>query len=141
MFVSISDAYGCGRQVLHECGGQIPSDEISSLLIVLLGSVTQQVFPDTDRGERMPKTWVGRPENVQAEAKTASGQDQREYQRLVFTAMGNLFTRAGTSVSKDSWAAVIKVRSQSLIVVDILQYDARYMMPDSSSDGFVSRTC
>lgn len=57
----------------------------------------------------MPKTWVGRSENLQAEGKTTSGQEDREYQRLVFTAIGNLFTRAGTGVSKENWALVVKV--------------------------------
>ncbi|CAM6087115.1 unnamed protein product [Calypogeia fissa] len=96
-------------QVLHENGGQMPPEEISSLLGVLLRPVvTQQDFSDIE-GERMPKTWVGRSQNAQGEGKTTSGQEEREYQRLVFTAIGNLFTRAGILVSIEIWAAVIKV--------------------------------
>jgi hypothetical protein len=105
------------RQLIHEHGALIPSEEINTLLEVLVRSLRQPDLSYTEQGTRFLKSSAGRSENGQAEAKTTSGQDDREYERLTLTAIGNLFTRAGNLVSKENWQQVIKVCLMSAFIV------------------------
>jgi hypothetical protein len=97
------------RQLIHEHGALIPSEEINTLLAVLLRLLRQPELSYTEQGTMAAIASTGRSENGHAEATTSSSQDDREYQKLIFTAIGNLFTRAENLVSKENCQSVVKV--------------------------------
>lgn len=91
------------RQVLHDNADQLPVDEVSSLVLFLLGLVTH------------PATSLRGQHNGSGSRAIASGwsrnvDDDMEVQRLAFVAIGNVYTRAEPVISNETWKLTVQVR-------------------------------
>ncbi|BBM97676.1 HEAT repeat-containing protein 6 [Marchantia polymorpha subsp. ruderalis] len=111
-------------QVTHEYGGQISAEETSSVLGVLLRSVKQPEFSVTNQSKVILRSWSEGSSARGVEFKAKVGDDEIEYQRLVFTAIGNLFARAGNTVQKDTWIVVVKmlrIMLESIVSTNLIE--------------------
>lgn len=87
---------------MHDSGDQLSVDDVSSLVPFLLGLVTR---PATSlRGQHNGSS--SRP-NIAVWSRPVD--DDMEVQRLVFVAIGNVFTRAGPVISNDTWRYTVQV--------------------------------
>uniref|UniRef100_A0A7I4FN34 DUF4042 domain-containing protein n=1 Tax=Physcomitrium patens TaxID=3218 RepID=A0A7I4FN34_PHYPA len=88
-------------QVLHDNADQLPVDEVSSLVLFLLGLVTH------------PATSLRGQHNGSGSRAIASGwsrnvDDDMEVQRLAFVAIGNVYTRAEPVISNETWKLTVQ---------------------------------
>ncbi len=99
-----------GRQIIHDNGGQLPVDEISSLvrfLLPVVGYSKNSGWSNIDGHYSIPTSKMDHA--IWSEAKTRICEDERELQRFSFVAIGNIFARAGSSISKDTWRMTVQV--------------------------------
>lgn len=81
-------------------------EEVSSLVNFLLGLVTYYKPPSWSQNSRLGSRL---DTGVRVESKFNSADDEREFQMLAFVSISNIFTRAGPSVSKETWRATVQV--------------------------------
>ncbi|KAL2653168.1 hypothetical protein R1flu_021296 [Riccia fluitans] len=88
-------------KITHEKGGQLPAEDVNSLLLEFLSGLRHPDFSSM-RGSDGKSS-----RSIDSRMKTSD--DELEFQRLLLTAVGNLFSRAGNSVQKETWIAVVKM--------------------------------
>lgn len=92
----------CDRQVIHDNGGQLPVDEVSSLMSFLLRLIADPVTP----GRRQPfRSSAGSDSAVWVRHMD----DDMEVQRLAYVAIGVIFSRAGPAISNTTWKSTVEV--------------------------------
>jgi hypothetical protein len=107
-----------GRQIIHDNGGQLPVEEISSLvrfLLPVVGYSKTSGWSNIDGHYSIPTSKMDHA--VRSEAKTRICEDERELQRFSFVAIGNIFARAGSSISKDTWRMTVQCLRNKLDVL------------------------
>ncbi|KAL3684955.1 hypothetical protein R1sor_002977 [Riccia sorocarpa] len=96
-------------QITHEHGGQMAAEEANALLRQLLPLIR---FPDlsgTSYSKGMSGRWTEGASSRSIDSRTKVTEDDMEAQKLVLTAVGNLFSRSGNNVQKETWIAVVKM--------------------------------
>lgn len=92
----------CYRQVIHDNGGQLPVDEVSSLMSFLVRLIADPVTP----GRRQPfRSSAGSDSAVWVRHMD----DDMEVQRLAYVAIGVIFSRAGPAISNTTWKSTVEV--------------------------------
>lgn len=90
------------RQVIHDNGGQLRVDEVSSLMSFLLRLIADPVTP----GRRQPfRSSAGSDSAVWVRHID----DDMEVQRLAYVAIGVIFSRAGPAISNITWKSTVQV--------------------------------
>ncbi|CAK9259601.1 unnamed protein product [Sphagnum jensenii] len=110
IFKATTEALNSLGQIIHDNGGQLPVEEISSLvrfLLPVVGYSKTSGWSNIDGHYSIPTSKMDHA--VRSEAKTRICEDERELQRFSFVAIGNIFARAGSSISKDTWRMTVQV--------------------------------
>ncbi|CAK9199437.1 unnamed protein product [Sphagnum troendelagicum] len=110
IFKATTEALNSLGQIIHDNGGQLPVEEISSLvrfLLPVVGYSKTSGWSNIDGHYSIPTSKMDHA--VRSEAKIRICEDERELQRFSFVAIGNIFARAGSSISKDTWRMTVQV--------------------------------
>ncbi len=92
------------KQIIHDNGGQLLMEEISSLvsfLLLIVGYNKTPGWSNIDGHCSIPTSKMDHA--IRSEVKTRICEDEKELQKSSFVAIGNIFAWARSSISKDTW--------------------------------------